>query len=103
MAQIVVEPAIEGYLFLLLPLEDPFPPREVNIGGCYIADPFMLAPIIVILDELCHGCAQSFRVGEHQQIQPGLDGLVEPFQLTVGLRMIRRAVDIIRGGLRVAQ
>jgi hypothetical protein len=88
LAQIVVEPAIEDYLFLLLPLEDPFPPREVNIGGCNIADPFMVEPIIVILDELC--CAQSFRLREHQQIQLGLDGLIEPFQLAFGLRMIRR-------------
>jgi hypothetical protein len=81
-----MEQAIEGYLFLLLPLEDLFPPREVNIGGCYIGDPLVAALINVILDELCHGCAQSFRVGEHQQIQPGLEGLVELFQLAIGLR-----------------
>jgi hypothetical protein len=77
LAQVVVEPAIGGYLFLLLPLEDPFPRREVNIGGWYIADPFMLTPIIVILTVLCHGCAQSFRAGEHPQIQAGLENLVD--------------------------
>jgi hypothetical protein len=48
----------------------------------------------VEFDELRHGLTQSLWTGEHQQIEPSLEGLVEPLQLAVGLGMVRRAVDM---------
>lgn len=73
LAPIVAEPAIQSYRLALLLLDGPLPSREVNVAGCYIADPFLAAPIIEILDQLCYGCTQNFQAGEYQQIKPGLD------------------------------
>ena len=48
----------------------------------------MMAAIVVELDKLRHGHAQSLKTGGHQQIQTGFEGLVEPLQLAVGLRVV---------------
>jgi hypothetical protein len=53
LAQIVLEPAIQGCLFVLLPpFKDFFPPPAVDIGGRHVSDPFVMAPMVVVLDEL---------------------------------------------------
>jgi hypothetical protein len=80
-AQIVPEAVLQGCLFLLLPpLENFFPSTVVHIRRRHIADPFAIAPVVIELDELRHGRLQSLRAGE-QQIQPGLERVVELLQL----------------------
>jgi len=47
LAQIVLEAAVQGCLFLFLPpFEDYFPPTEVDIGRRHIPDPFVTAPMV---------------------------------------------------------
>ena len=49
--------------------------------------------MVVEFDELRQRRSQSFRAGEHHEIPPSLERLVEPPQLAVGLRIARRAVN----------
>ena len=93
--QIVLEPALQGFLFLFLsPLADFFSSAIVNVRWRHIADPFVITPIPVKFDELRHGRPQSLRAGEHQQVQSRLERLVEALQLAVGLRVVGRAVNV---------
>lgn len=53
LAQIVLEPAVQGFLFLLLPpLENFSPSAVVDVRGRDVADPFVIAPVAVKFDEL---------------------------------------------------
>jgi len=87
---IVMESAADRSPFLLLPpFQDLFSSAEVKIRWHHVAPPFVAPAVVVRLDELRHGRSQSLRTGEHQQIQPRLERLVEPLQLPVGLGVIR--------------
>jgi hypothetical protein len=47
-AQIVLEPAIQRSLFLLLPASKDFsPPYDADIRGCEVSDPFVVTVIVV--------------------------------------------------------
>src|ERR1035441_6900148 len=50
--------------------------------------------MVVIVDEVLHGMAQLVRAGVDQQVYAGFQRLVEALDFAVGLRMMRRAVDV---------
>lgn len=94
-AQIVVETRLDGELFLLLSApQDFFAATVIDIGGRQVADAFVVAPLVVVLDELRHRPVECFRTAVDQHIQPGLQRLVEALQLAVGLGMMRRTPDV---------
>ncbi len=71
--------------FLILsPLENSFPSAELDIRRGDVPDPFVVAAVVVELDERHDGRLQSLRAGGHQQIQPRFERLVEPVPLAVG-------------------
>lgn len=95
LASSVLKMRVEGCLPWLLPRFAGFPPPpEGNIWERHIVVAPAATSVAVEFDGLRTGHSQSYRAGEHHEFQRGLDGLVEPLQLAVGLRMVRRAVDV---------
>ena len=90
MAAIVPKPLFERDAFLFFsPFQDPVPPSVVHIGRRNISDPFVIPPVIVELDELRDRPPQLLGIGVHQQIHACLQRLVEAFELSVRLWMVR--------------
>jgi hypothetical protein len=73
------------------------PPSVVHIAGRDVSDSFVIAAMIVKLDEFRDRPPQILRAGVHQQIYARLQRLVEAFQLSVRLRMVRRAASVPDG------
>ena len=77
------------------PFLDSCIPSEVDIVGRYITDIFVIALVILILDESCDLVFQMpWQVIVFQQ-DTVLQGLMPTFNLALGLGMVWRATDMV--------
>lgn len=75
--------------------DDLFGSAKVDVGRCDIVDAFMIAGIVIVIDEgidLAFEIAGQIVVVEQNAV---LQGLVPAFDFSLGLRMIRRAADML--------
>ena len=75
--------------------QDGLPSPEVDIGGREVAQALVITAVIVVLDE---GLDLSLEVARQVvvlQQDSVLQGLVPTLDLALGLRMIRRAADVL--------
>ena len=89
-------PVLDGLCFDLLPFcHDCRAAPEVNVGGCQVAEAFVISPMVVMLDEGGNG---RFKFTLHVivfQQDAVLEGLVPALDLTLRLRMVGRASHVI--------
>lgn len=76
-------------LLFFTAFQDGLPPAVVHIGWRDVSDPFVIPPVIVKLDELPDRLPQLLWNRVHQQIYARLRCLVEAFEFSVRLRMMR--------------
>ncbi len=80
---------------LLSPFDDGCAPPEVGIGGCDVSDALVVAVVIIIIDESADlGFEIAGQIIILQQYSV-LQRLMPALDLTLGLRVIRRATDMI--------
>jgi len=75
-------------------LQNGFVTSEVDVGGCDVIQALVVALMVVVIDE---GFNLSFKIAGQEvvfQKDAVLQGLVPPFDLALGLRVIRRATRV---------
>ena len=89
-------PLVDGVAFDPFPcLQDGLATSEVDIGRCEIAEAFVVAPVIVVIDEGAELRFESTRQEVVFEQDAVLQGLVPSFDLALGLRMARRAAGML--------
>ena len=92
--------ASDGELLDLLPsFDDGRAPPEVDIGGCEVAQAFVVSAIVVMLDE---GADLAFKVSRQVivfQQDAVLERLMPTLDLALGLGMIRRTTNMTHAAL----
>lgn len=89
MSAVVRAPSCEGCrLSLLSAGEDGLAPPVVDIRWRDVVEPLVIPAMVVEADERGHRGAQPARARVDEQVQPGLERLVEPLELALGLRVM---------------
>jgi len=76
-------------------LQNGFVASEVDVGGRYVVQALMVALVVVVIDE---GVDLGFEITRQEVIfeqDAVLQSLMPTFDLTLGLRMIRRAARVL--------